>query len=226
MNTYNPKLPDFFPVGHCHHADFLKQSPPLTSAQYKEFMRYDLTQIKEAGFNAHNMEFGWLDMEYREDTWDFSRTDAVFELCQELDLPVFAWMFADLTPRWLIRKHPEVRAVNATGYHSETHSFGHPLARDRIRVNAIAPGYFETEMNSEFFSGEAGRRLLARVPAERLGKLAELATQLRKSVTGFRLPGSMMTGLTGEFPALKPDEPPAVAEPGADRIRRIGSLAG
>jgi len=36
----------------------------------------------------------------------------------------------------------------------------------------------------------------------------------------------MMTSLTGEFPALKPDEPPAAAEPGADRIRRIGSLAG
>jgi twitching motility protein PilJ len=59
-----------------------------------------------------------------------------------------------------------------------------------------------------------------------IGKLAELAAQLRKSVTGFRLPGSMMTGLTGDFPALKPDEPPAAAEPGADRIRRIGSLAG
>ncbi len=59
-----------------------------------------------------------------------------------------------------------------------------------------------------------------------IGKLAELAAQLRKSVTGFRLPGSMMTGLTGEFPALKPDEPPAAAEPGTDRIRRIGSLAG
>jgi twitching motility protein PilJ len=59
-----------------------------------------------------------------------------------------------------------------------------------------------------------------------IGKLAELAAQLRKSVTGFRLPGSMMTSLTGEFPALKPDEPPAAAEPGADRIRRIGSLAG
>jgi hypothetical protein len=36
----------------------------------------------------------------------------------------------------------------------------------------------------------------------------------------------MMKGLTGEFPALKPDESPAAAEPGADRIRRVGSLAG
>jgi hypothetical protein len=59
-----------------------------------------------------------------------------------------------------------------------------------------------------------------------IGKLAELAAQLRKSVTGFRLPGSMMTGLTGEYPALRSEEPAAAVEPGTDRIRRIGSLAG
>ena len=63
-----------------------------------------------------------------------------------------------------------------------------------------------------------------------IGKLAELAAQLRKSVAGFRLPGSMTTTLSGEFPMLKPEEaPPEVPEqPGnsADRVRRIGSLAG
>jgi hypothetical protein len=36
----------------------------------------------------------------------------------------------------------------------------------------------------------------------------------------------MMTSLSGEFPSLKPDEPPAAAEPGTDRIRRVGNLAG
>jgi twitching motility protein PilJ len=61
-----------------------------------------------------------------------------------------------------------------------------------------------------------------------IGKLAELAAQLRKSVTGFRLPGSMGTGATGEFPILRPDETPSsnIAEPGSDKVRRIGSLAG
>jgi len=59
-----------------------------------------------------------------------------------------------------------------------------------------------------------------------IGKLAELAAQLRKSVTGFRLPGSMMTGLSGEFPVLRSEEPPAPAGTGTERIRRIGSLAG
>jgi twitching motility protein PilJ len=59
-----------------------------------------------------------------------------------------------------------------------------------------------------------------------IGKLAELAAQLRKSVTGFRLPGSMMTSMTGEFPVLRAEEAPPAGESGADRVRRIGSLAG
>jgi twitching motility protein PilJ len=59
-----------------------------------------------------------------------------------------------------------------------------------------------------------------------IGKLAELAAQLRKSVTGFRLPGSMMSSLSGEYPALRPDEPSSQAEGGTDRIRRVGSRAG
>ena len=48
------------------------------------------------------------------------------------------------------------------------------LARYRIRVNALAPGYIETELNSEFFHTEAGAQLVKRVPQRRLGKLTEL----------------------------------------------------
>jgi hypothetical protein len=60
-----------------------------------------------------------------------------------------------------------------------------------------------------------------------IGKLAELAAQLRKSVSGFRLPGSMSASATGEFPVLRPEEaPPLASEAGSDRIRRIGSLTG
>ena len=32
------------------------------------------------------------------------------------------------------------------------------LRKERIRVNAIAPGYFETEINSDFFATERGQR--------------------------------------------------------------------
>jgi NAD(P)-dependent dehydrogenase (short-subunit alcohol dehydrogenase family) len=47
-------------------------------------------------------------------------------------------------------------------------------ARHAIRVNALAPGYIETELNAEFFASEAGKALLARIPMRRLGELADL----------------------------------------------------
>jgi NAD(P)-dependent dehydrogenase (short-subunit alcohol dehydrogenase family) len=49
------------------------------------------------------------------------------------------------------------------------------LARHRIRVNAIAPGYFKTEMNDAFFDSEKGQAYIHdAVPMRRLGTLPEL----------------------------------------------------
>ena len=48
------------------------------------------------------------------------------------------------------------------------------LARYNIRVNAIAPGYIETPMNSDFFKSPPGQALINSVPQRRLGKVQDL----------------------------------------------------
>ena len=47
-------------------------------------------------------------------------------------------------------------------------------ARHRIRVNALAPGYIETDLNRDFFASEPGQALVARIPQRRLGRPEEL----------------------------------------------------
>jgi len=47
-------------------------------------------------------------------------------------------------------------------------------ARYGIRVNAIAPGYIETEINRGFFQTEAGQAMVKRVPQRRIGTPSDL----------------------------------------------------
>ena len=47
-------------------------------------------------------------------------------------------------------------------------------ARHGIRVNALSPGYIETELNREFFATEPGQALIRRVPQRRLGQPQDL----------------------------------------------------
>jgi NAD(P)-dependent dehydrogenase (short-subunit alcohol dehydrogenase family) len=52
------------------------------------------------------------------------------------------------------------------------------LARHRIRVNALAPGYVATSINREFFATEAGQALVRRIPQRRIGNPEELDAAL------------------------------------------------
>jgi NAD(P)-dependent dehydrogenase (short-subunit alcohol dehydrogenase family) len=47
-------------------------------------------------------------------------------------------------------------------------------ARHGIRVNALAPGYIETELNSEWLSSKAGEAVLKRIPQRRFGQAEDL----------------------------------------------------
>ena len=67
-------------------------------------------------------------------------------------------------------------------------------ARHRIRVNAIAPGYIETEINKGFFATEAGQAMVKRVPQRRIGKASDLdgALLLLASDAGSYMTGSVL----------------------------------
>ena len=47
-------------------------------------------------------------------------------------------------------------------------------ARHGIRVNALCPGYIETDLNRAFFATDAGLALIRRIPQRRLGQMADL----------------------------------------------------
>jgi NAD(P)-dependent dehydrogenase (short-subunit alcohol dehydrogenase family) len=68
-------------------------------------------------------------------------------------------------------------------------------ARYDIRVNAICPGYIETEMNSDFWKTPAGQRLIERIPQRRIGQPEHLdgALLLLASDAGSFMTGSVLT---------------------------------
>jgi len=78
---------------------------------------------------------------------------------------------------------------------SLTKSMALELARDRIRVNALAPGYFPTEINEAHWQTEAGKRLIAKIPFQRLGAFKDLEGPLLllASDAGAFMTGSVIT---------------------------------
>jgi NAD(P)-dependent dehydrogenase (short-subunit alcohol dehydrogenase family) len=78
------------------------------------------------------------------------------------------------------------------------------LARYDIRVNALAPGYIETDINREFLHGEAGEALKKRIPQRRFGQVQDLdgALLLLASEASRYITGSVITVDGGQSAAV------------------------
>jgi NAD(P)-dependent dehydrogenase (short-subunit alcohol dehydrogenase family) len=68
-------------------------------------------------------------------------------------------------------------------------------ARYNIRVNAIAPGYYRTDMAEDYLDSSAGQQLLKRIPQRRLGAPAEMdgAILMLASAASAYMTGSVVT---------------------------------
>jgi len=125
-----------------------------------------------------------------------------------------AWLMTQAAgKRWVAAKRPgsivniasilglrtigQVAPYNASkaGLIHLTRALAMEWARYQIRVNAICPGYIETEMNSDFWKTPAGQRLIDRIPQRRIGQPEHLdgALLLLASEAGAFMTGSIIT---------------------------------
>ncbi|WP_374764673.1 SDR family NAD(P)-dependent oxidoreductase [Yunchengibacter salinarum] len=86
-------------------------------------------------------------------------------------------------------------AVSKAGVVQMTRAMALEFQRFGIRVNALCPGYFKTEINDTFLDSERGKAMVAKTPAGRVGELHELeapmlmlASDAASFVTGVALP--------------------------------------
>jgi len=86
-------------------------------------------------------------------------------------------------------------AISKAGVVQLTKTLALEIARYNIRVNAIAPGYIETEINSDFFKTEQGMALIKRIPQRRIGQESDLdgALLLLASDASTFMTGSVIT---------------------------------
>ena len=86
-------------------------------------------------------------------------------------------------------------AVSKAGIVQMTRALAMEWARHGIRVNALAPGYIETDLNRKFLQSDAGWRTRRNVPQCRFGQpddldgaLLLLASDAGRFITGVSLP--------------------------------------
>ncbi len=65
-------------------------------------------------------------------------------------------------------------AVSKAGVIQLTKTLALEWARYGIRVNALAPGYIDTDLNGDFWTSDAGKALIRRIPQRRFGNPEDL----------------------------------------------------
>jgi 3-oxoacyl-[acyl-carrier protein] reductase len=86
-----------------------------------------------------------------------------------------------------------------------TKALGNELAFKGVRVNAIAPGWFVTDINREYLSSEAGKKLTRDIPVGRFGQDGDLdgALLLLASDAGSYIAGATIVCDGGQMVALR-----------------------
>tara|TARA_B100000686_G_C16773562_1_gene966885 strand:+ start:894 stop:1652 length:759 start_codon:yes stop_codon:yes gene_type:complete len=86
-------------------------------------------------------------------------------------------------------------AASKAGINQLTRTSALELSRYGISVNAIAPGYIETDLNRDFLAGPAGEKISNRVAQRRFGQISELegVLLLLSSAAGSYLNGEVIT---------------------------------
>ncbi len=96
-------------------------------------------------------------------------------------------------------------ATAKAGVVQMTKALGLELAFKGIRVNAIAPGWFVTDLNRDYLTSEAGAKLTRDIPAGRFGRDGDLdgALLLLASDAGRYIAGATIVVDGGQMVALR-----------------------
>jgi NAD(P)-dependent dehydrogenase (short-subunit alcohol dehydrogenase family) len=153
----------------------------------------------------------------------FEHTEADYDAVVDVNLKG-AWLVAQETARRMVAQKAAGSIVNIASIIGErqgrnvapyaiskagvvqmTKVMALELARYNIRVNAIEPGYFITEINEDNLVGEVLDKLLKSIPTRRLGELTDLdgpllllASEAGRHMTGATLAvdgGHLVSGL-------------------------------
>ena len=73
-----------------------------------------------------------------------------------------------------VASHVSAYAASKAGLLQLTRALALEWARYGIRVNALSPGYIETEMTRDAIAGPVGEALVKRIPQRRIGQPADL----------------------------------------------------